>query len=115
MTVVFTVKDLVNCQRPGLTETFVAVSTLVGLVLAVDVLVVSQVILSSECFATHIAGEWSLICVSPLVDHDIVGLGELSVAIFADESLLWSGGPCLVSRVQSVIIRCCLACMMRVA
>ena len=91
MTVVCTVKDLVNCQRSGLTESFVAVSTLVGLVFAVDILVVSQVILSSEGFTTHITGEWPLISVSPLMDHDIVGLGELSVAIFADEPLLWSG------------------------
>ena len=106
MTVVCTVKDLVNCKRSRLAEAFVAVSTLVGLVFAVDILVVPQVILSSERFTTNITGERSLISVGPLVDHDVVGLGELSVAIFADEPLLWSAGPCcLVSRVESVIIR----------
>ena len=92
MAVVCTVKDLVNGQRSRLTESFVAVSTLVGLVFAVDVLVVPQVILSSERFTTHITGEWSLVGVGPLMDHDVVGLGELSVAIFADEPLLWSAG-----------------------
>ena len=72
MAVVLTVKDLVDCKRSGLTETFVTGSTFVRFVFAVDVLVVSQVILSSECFATHITGEGSLICVSPLMDHHIV-------------------------------------------
>ena len=80
-----------------MTEAFVAVSTLVRLIFAVDILVISQMVLSSEGFTTNITGKWSLISVSPLMDHDIVGLGELSVAIFTDESLLGSGGPaCLV-------------------
>ena len=104
MTVVLTVENLVNCKRPGLTESFITRSTLVGFVFGVDVLVVSQMILSSECFATNITWEGSLICVGSLVDHDIVGLGELSVTIFTDEPLLGSGGSGRGGVLQSLMI-----------
>ena len=63
------------------------------LVLAVNVLVVSQMVLSPESLAADITGEGPLISVGPLMDHDIVRLGELSVTKLADESLLWSRGP----------------------
>ena len=56
------------------------------------VFVVSQMVLSPESLAADITGEGPLISVGPLMDHDIVRLGELSVTKLADESLLWSRG-----------------------
>ena len=53
---------------------------------------VPQVILSSECLSTGVAGEGSLVCVRPLVDEQVVGLGELTRAELADKPLLGSGG-----------------------
>ena len=49
-------------------------------------------VLSPESLAANITGEGPLISVGPLMDHDIVRLGELSVTKLADESLLWSRG-----------------------
>ena len=57
------------------------------------VFVVSQMVLSPESLAADITGVGPLISVGPLMDHDIVRLGELSVTKLADESLLWSRGP----------------------
>ena len=65
------------------------------LVLAVNVFVVSEMVLSSESLATDITGEGPLICVGPLMDHHIVRLCELPVTELADEPLLWSGGSAL--------------------
>lgn len=48
-------------------------------------------VLSSEGFPANVAGIRSLICVCPLVDEQVVGLGELAVAVLADELFLWSG------------------------
>ena len=67
-----------------------AEAALVWLVLAVNVFVVSQMVLSPESLAADITGEGPLISVGPLMDHDIVRLGEFSVTKLADESLLWS-------------------------
>ena len=46
-------------------------------------------VLSAERFATDITGIGPLVCVGPLVDEEIVTLGEVSVAIFTDKLLLW--------------------------
>ena len=43
-----------------------------------------------------------LICVSPLVYQQVVGLGELSVAELADEPLLLLGVPVLLGEVVVV-------------
>ena len=75
-----------------------------GLVFGVNVLVVPEMVLSSKCLAAHITGKRSLISVCPLVDHDIVGLGELAVAILADEPLLGPGRPALGVHVEPVVI-----------
>ena len=99
-----TVQDLVDCQGPALTEALVTLPALVGLVLGVDVLVVPQVVLPPEGLAADVAGEWSLICVCSLVDHHVVGLGELAVAELADEPLLRSGGPALPRHVQPRVV-----------
>ena len=95
MTVGLTVKDFVHCKRSALTKALVTRPTLVGLVLCVCVFVISQVILPSESLATDVTREGPLISVCPLVDHNIVRLGELSMTELADEPLLWSGGPSL--------------------
>ncbi len=55
--------------------------------LGVGVLVVPQVVLSPKGLATNVTGKRPLICVSTLVDEQVVGLGELPVAKLADESL----------------------------
>ena len=97
-------QDLVHSQRTTLTEALVAFPALVGLVLGVDVLVVPQMVLSSEGFTTDVAREGPLVRVSSLVDHHVVGLGELSVTKLADEPLLGSGGSALPRHVEAGVV-----------
>ena len=104
VTVCLTMQDLVDSQGTTLTEALVAFSTLVRFVLRVDILVVSQVVLSSEGFTTDVARERPLVRVSSLVDHDVVGLGELAVTKLADEPLLGSGGSALPSHVEAGVV-----------
>ena len=73
-----------------MTKALITRFAFVWLVLAVNVFVVSQMVLSPESLATDITREGPLISVGPLMDHNIVRLGELSVTKLADESLLWS-------------------------
>ena len=82
------VLGLVHGEGPGLAEALVAHRTLEGLVLAVDVLVVPEVVLPPEGFAADVAGEGTLVGVGPLVDQQVVRLGELTVAVLADVALL---------------------------
>jgi hypothetical protein len=83
------VKDLVNCESPRLTETFTTLGTFKWFFLAVDIPVVSEMVLSSEGFPADVARVRPFIRVSPLVDQQIVAFGELSVAVLADELFLW--------------------------
>ncbi len=85
------VEDLVDGQGAGLAEALPAVVALEGLLLGVDVPVVPQVVLPPKGLAANVTRVWSLIGVSPLMDEQVVGLGELPVAELADEPLLWSG------------------------
>ena len=85
------VDDFVHVKTAGLAEPLPAVRALVGLVLGVDVLVVAQMVLASEGFAAHITREGSFVGVGALVDHQVVGLGELTVTKLADEALLGAG------------------------
>lgn len=55
--------------------------------------VIPEVILSPERLAANITGIRPLVRVGPLVDEQIVRLGELSVAELADELFLGPGGP----------------------
>ena len=87
-----------------MTETFVAFPALVWLVLRVDVLVVPQMVLAPEGFAADVAREGPLVRVSSLVDHHVVGLGELAVTELADEPLLGSGGPALTCHVEPRVV-----------
>ena len=81
-----------HCQSPSLTETFPTDSTLKRLVFGVDELVVPQMVLAPKGLVADITCERPLISVRPLVDQQIVGLGELSLAVFADILLLQSFG-----------------------
>ena len=53
---------------------------------------VSQVILPSECFSANITVEGALIRMSPFMDQKVIGLGELTLAVLADETFLWPRG-----------------------
>ena len=79
---------LMDCEGPGLAETLVTHVALEGLVLAVDVLVVTEMVLPPEGLTTDVTGEGPLVCVGSLVDEKVVALGELSVAVLADVALL---------------------------
>ena len=75
-------------KAAGLAEPLATAGTVEGPGLGVRVLVVTEVVLTSERLATDITGERSLVRVRPLVDHEVIGLGELAVAVLADEPLL---------------------------
>ena len=79
-----------NSQSTTLAEALTTHLTLEGLVLAVDVLVVAEVVLSSERLATDVARVGSLVGVGPLVDQQIVALCELTITKPADVALLGS-------------------------
>ena len=81
-----------DVQTAGLAEALAAICTVVRPLLGVRVLVIPEVVLSPECLAAHVAGEGPLVGMRPLMDHQVVGLGELAVAELADEPLLWPGG-----------------------
>lgn len=81
-------RHLVHGQSPGLAESLAAVSALERLLLGVDVTVIPQMVLPPESLSADVARVGTLIGVSPLVDQQVVGLGELPVAVLADELLL---------------------------
>ena len=64
-----------------MTETFLAHGAFEGLLFAVDILVVPEVILPTEGFTADVAREGSLVRVSSLVDQQVVALGEFSAAV----------------------------------
>lgn len=53
--------------------------------------VVPEVVLPAEGLAADVAGVGTLVGVRPLVDQEVIGLGELPVAELADELLLGPG------------------------
>ena len=65
--------------------------------------VVPKVVRSAKPLVTLEAGEGTLVCVSPLVDHHVVTFGELSMAELADEPLLGARASGM-SKVESWII-----------
>ena len=77
-----------NSESSSLAETLITNTTLEGLVFAMDVLVVTKMILPSEGLATDITWEGPFVSVGSLMDHEIVALGKLSVAVLADVTLL---------------------------
>ena len=56
-----------------------------GLVFAVNVLMVTEVILPPKGF---VAREGQLICMGSLLDHKVVAIGKLPLAILADVAYL---------------------------
>lgn len=77
-----------ECSR--LTETFSAVVALEWFFFGVNVAMISQMILATESFAANVTAVGTLIGVSSLVNQKIVGFGELTIAILADELFLWT-------------------------
>lgn len=77
-----------NCQSSGLAEALAAFVTFERLLFGVDVSVVTKMVLPAEGLSANITIEGSLIGVGPLVDEKVVGFGELSVAVLADETFL---------------------------
>ena len=80
------------CQSSGLAKPFAAIVALEGLLFGVNVSVVSKVVLPAEGLAANITVEGPLISVSPFMDQQVVGFGELSLAELADVALLWLRG-----------------------
>lgn len=55
---------------------------------------ISKMVLSAKSLSTNITAVWPLISVCPLMDQEVVRLGELPVTELTDELLLWpAGGP----------------------
>lgn len=93
------VKYLMHCKCSRLTKTFSAVCALKRFVLRMNILMVSQMILPSESFSTDITREWSLVCVSPFMDEQVVTLSKLSITILAYKPFLGPARP-LCARVE---------------
>ena len=98
------VEDLVNCQCSRLAETLSTLITFEGLFFGVNVAMISQVVLSSEGLAANITIEGSLIGVCSLMDEKVVRLGEFSVAILADEPLLWPRSSARTSEESRIVV-----------
>lgn len=49
---------------------------------------IPEVVLAPEGFSTDVARERSLVCVCPLVDQEVVGLGEMATTELTDVFLL---------------------------
>ena len=60
-------------------------------------------VLSAKGFPADVARVRSLVRVRPLVDQQVVTLGELPVAELANETLLWSRRPAGASKESWVI------------
>ena len=100
---IFHVKNFMYGQCTTLAESLVAIMTLVWLLLAVNVSVVTQMILTAERFAANVTWIWPLVCVCTLVYQQIVRLGKFTIAVFTDEALFGSGGPSRASKQPRVI------------
>lgn len=58
--------------------------------------VVSEMVLPSKSLVTNITGVGPFVCVGPLVDQEVVGLGEMPAAELANKflfSLGWEPAP----------------------
>lgn len=83
--------DLVHGQSTRLAESFAAIAALEWLLLGVNITMIAQMVLATESFAANVAGVGTLIGVGALMDEQIVGFGKVTIAVFANELLLWSG------------------------
>lgn len=48
-------------------------------------------ILSAECLPANVTRVGTFICMSAFMYEEVVGFGEVTVAVFADELFLWTG------------------------
>lgn len=80
----------VHGQGARLAESFAAIGALERLLLRVNVTVITQMVLPAERLAADVARVRTLVGVRALVDQQVVGLGELAVAVLTDELLLWT-------------------------
>lgn len=78
----------VICKGSLLAKTFITNITLEWLLLVVRVLVVPEVILSSEGLVALITIEGSFVSVNTFVNDEVVTLTKLTIAELADESFL---------------------------
>lgn len=85
------VQDLVNGQGAALAKTLAAFVAFEGLLLTVDVPVISEMILSPKGLAANVAGIRPLVGMGSLVDEKIIGFRELSITEFTNKLLLRSG------------------------
>lgn len=84
------VRHFVHGECPRLTEALATVVALERLFFGVNVAVIAEMVLATEGLAADVAAVGAFVSVGPLVDQQVVALGELSVAVFADELLLWT-------------------------
>lgn len=84
------VRHFMHGEGSRLTEAFAAVVALEWLLFGVNVAMVAEMILPTESLAANVAAIRSLISVRALVDQQIVALSELTIAVLADELLLWT-------------------------
>lgn len=93
---------LVYGKRARLAEAFAAIAALERLLLGVYVAVIAQVILSAECLAANVARIRPLIGVCAFVNEQIVRLGEMAIAVLANELLFWAaaGTGCSASQLH---------------
>ena len=88
-------------QGAGLAEALAALRALERLLFRVDVAVVPQVVLPAEGLVADITGVGTLVRVRPLVDQQVVGVGELPLAVPANVNGLYQGLLGVVSIVNS--------------
>lgn len=81
----------VDSQRARLTKALATVVALERLLFGMNVPMIPQMVLTSECLAADVTRVWTLVGVRSLVNEEVVGFGELAIAILADELLLWTG------------------------
>lgn len=78
----------VECSH--LTESFSTDFTLMWLFLVMNESVITKMILTTECLIADVTLEWPLIGVSSFVNEEIVGFGEMTITVWADELFLWT-------------------------
>lgn len=78
-------------QGPTLAKSFSTFATLEWFFLAVDIPVVSEMILSSKGFTADVTRVRPLVRMGSLVNQQIIRFGELSITKFTDELFLRSG------------------------
>jgi hypothetical protein len=80
----------VDSERARLTKAFATVIALKWLLFGMNVPMVAQMVLTSKGLSADVTRIGTLVGVRSLVNEQIVGFGELTIAIFADELFLWT-------------------------